>query len=103
MLWQKHISLVFEKITHRKPIFRIPICQSFWQIRKSDSDRALTLLIPIPTMYHCEACLSRVANIKRKARNRLDLNHDVGCALAMINFISLSYSSTSSINFHAAL
>jgi hypothetical protein len=37
------------------------------------SDRALKLLIPLPTMYHCEACLSRVVNIKRRARNRLDL------------------------------
>jgi hypothetical protein len=47
------------------------------------SDRDFKLLIPFANTYRCEAGFPTAINIKTKARNRLDLSHDLRCALAV--------------------
>jgi len=43
------------------------------------SEKALKILIPFSTTYRCESGFS---TMKTKARNRLNLEHDIRCALA---------------------
>ena len=47
------------------------------------SDMALKLLIPFPSTYLCEAAFSSILVIKTKARNRLDIEPDLRCCLAV--------------------
>ena len=44
---------------------------------------ALKVLILFATTYHCDAGFSTMVTIKTNARNRLDLAHNLRCALAV--------------------
>ncbi|XP_060855696.1 protein FAM200A-like [Metopolophium dirhodum] len=46
------------------------------------SEKALKILIPFSTTYRCESGFSTMVTMKTKARNRLNLEHDLRCALA---------------------
>ncbi|XP_050058613.1 protein FAM200A-like [Aphis gossypii] len=46
------------------------------------SEKALKILIPISKTYRCESGFSTMVTMKTKARNRLNLEHDLRCALA---------------------
>jgi hypothetical protein len=62
-------------------------CSSFWAQLKDKpilSQKAEKMLLPFPTTYLCEAGFSSLLAIKTKARNRLDPQHDLRCALATI-------------------
>ena len=47
------------------------------------SEIALKLLMPFPSTYLCEAAFSSMVVIKTKARNRLDVEPDLRCCLAV--------------------
>lgn len=47
------------------------------------SDMALKLLMPFPSVYLYEAAFSCMLVIKTKARNRLDVEPDLRCCLAV--------------------
>ncbi|XP_025202808.1 zinc finger BED domain-containing protein 5-like, partial [Melanaphis sacchari] len=46
------------------------------------SDKVLKILIPFSTTYRCESGFSTMVTMKTKSRNRLNLEHDIRCALA---------------------
>lgn len=46
------------------------------------SNRALKMLIPFATTYRCESGFSTLVTLKTKARNRLNVEHDLRCALS---------------------
>ncbi|XP_039750840.1 SCAN domain-containing protein 3-like [Pararge aegeria] len=45
-------------------------------------NRALKMLIPFATTYRCESGFSTLVTLKTKARNRLNVEHDLRCALS---------------------
>ena len=47
---------------------------------------ALNILVPFSSTYLCECGFSALLTIKSKARNRLDVESDIRCALSTISF-----------------
>lgn len=45
------------------------------------SEKVLKLLIPFSTTYRCESRFSTMVTMKTKSRNRLNLEHDLRCAI----------------------
>ena len=61
-------------------------CSKFWTQLKDKpilTREAEKALLPFPTTYLCEQGFSSLVTIKTKARNRLDPQHDLRCALTM--------------------
>ena len=61
-------------------------CSKFWTQLKDRpilTREAKKALLPFPTTYLCEQGFSSLVAIKTKARNRLDPQHDLRCALTM--------------------
>ena len=52
------------------------------QIYKRVGSVALHTLLPFSSTYLCESCFSVLVNIKTKARNKLDCEADLRCALS---------------------
>jgi len=46
------------------------------------ANRALKMLIPFATTYRCESSFSTLVSLKPKLRNRLNVEHDLRCALS---------------------
>ena len=61
-------------------------CSDFWiemaQTYPNILKMALKVLIPFPTTYECDSAFSALLTIKSKARNRLDVIHDMRVALS---------------------
>ncbi|CAH1998688.1 unnamed protein product [Acanthoscelides obtectus] len=59
---------------------------TFWRKAAAEypiiADRALKMLIPFATTYRCETGFSTLVTLKTKARNRLNVEHDMRCALS---------------------
>lgn len=59
---------------------------TFWQKAGAEypilANRALKMLIPFATTYRCESGFSTLVTLKTKARNRLNVEHDLRCALS---------------------
>ncbi|XP_045101477.1 zinc finger BED domain-containing protein 5-like [Portunus trituberculatus] len=81
----------FQKLTDlqgnqvQKQCFENLQCSKFWTQFKDNpilTREAEKVLLPFPTTYLCEQGFSSLVTIKTKARNRLDLQHDLRCALA---------------------
>ncbi|GBP62958.1 SCAN domain-containing protein 3 [Eumeta japonica] len=59
---------------------------TFWKKVRAEypiiADRALKMLVPFATTYRCESGFSTLVTLKTKARNRLNVEHDLRCALS---------------------
>lgn len=59
---------------------------TFWRKAAAEypiiADRALKMLIPFATTYRCETGFSTLVTLKTKGRNRLNVEHNMRCALS---------------------
>ena len=84
LLQEQFIDLVNDG--NARHLFSEKSCSDFWikmaQTYPDISKMALKVLIPFPTTYECESAFLALLAIKPKARNRLDVIHNMRVALS---------------------